>query len=48
MKNALRRRHFRIWLVLALLLPILAALGIASRPDWPSQAAPDFGVPISP
>ncbi len=48
MKNALRGRHFRIWLLLALLLPILAALGLAARPDWPSQAAPDLGGQASP
>lgn len=42
MNHALRRRHFRIWLLLAILLPLLLLLGLAARPEWPSQAAPEL------
>ena len=42
MNAALRRRHLRWWLLLALVLPMLVWLGLSARPEWPSQAAPDF------
>jgi hypothetical protein len=37
---ALRRRHFRLWLFLLVVLPLLVGLGLAVRPHWPSQPAP--------
>lgn len=40
MNAALRRRHFRLWLVLLLVLPLLVLLGLWSRPEQPSQASP--------
>lgn len=42
MNRALRRRHFRWWFLLLLVLPALVGLGLATRPDWPSQPAPPF------
>lgn len=40
MNAALRRRHFRLWLVLLLVLPLLVLLGLWSRPEQPSQEPP--------
>ncbi len=40
MNAAVRRRHFRLWLFLLLVLPLLVYLGLAVRPTWPSQPAP--------
>ena len=42
MNNALRRRHFRVWLLLAIALPLLVLLGLLARPRWPSEAAPQL------
>lgn len=40
MNAALRRRHFRLWLFLLVVVPLLVGLGLAWRPEWPSQAPP--------
>lgn len=48
MNNALRRRHFRVWLVLAIVLPLLFLLGLAARPEWPSQPGPSPAAPAPP
>jgi hypothetical protein len=40
MNAALRRRHFRLWAFLLLVLPLLVVFGLLARPEQPSQAAP--------
>jgi hypothetical protein len=45
MNAALRRRHFRLWVGLLLVLPLLVLLGLLARPEQPSQAASALAAP---